>query len=152
MTKVIMNTDLLVYRQEMKESLRQVVRQNSIGGVRQADRSWAPFISKGALVPPDIACISLEGYRGQDDDFIGIMVFHDFGIASLNVTILDDRGNRIESGDAFPYPDNPELWWFLPTVQVPSGITVNVQVTAIDCMGGICTRRIARTTGEEEEW
>jgi hypothetical protein len=150
MTKVLMNVDLLAYQQEMKEALRQVIRENYIGGVCQAQPSETTFMPDDVLVPPDIACILLDAYEGQDDDFIGIMIFHDFAIASVQVAIRDLQGSRIESGDACLFPENPELWSYLPAVPVPTGTTMIVQVTVMDCMGGVGTRWSKKTMGEEE--
>lgn len=91
--------------------------------------------------------VSLEGYEGQGDDFIGIVAYHDFGIHAMHITILDERGRRIESGEADPFPDNPELWDYIPTERVPPGTTLTVHVTAIDCMGGIGRGWESKTLG-----
>jgi hypothetical protein len=152
MTKVLMNTDLLAYRQRMKETLRQVVQQNSIAGIRQAEWAEPVLAQKDLLPPPCILAISLEGYKGEGDDLIGIWVDHDFGIASLHVTIRDLLGNTIEKGDAYPFSESAELWWFFPVVCVPCGTVVTVEVTAMDCMGNVARWWKSKTLGEEGDF
>ncbi len=153
MTKVLMNIDLLDYQQDMKETLRQVVQYNYVDGVRRPERvdtGEQRLVLEDVLPPPEIQLISLHAYEGQGDDFIGIDAYHEFGIASMRVTIHDDQGKRIEDGNAYPYDDQPNLWWFLPEVHVPLGTKVIVRVTAMDCMGGIGTRWTRKTLGEED--
>jgi hypothetical protein len=150
MTKVRMNTDLLAYQHKMKESLHLVVQQNSIAGIGQAEWAEPVLAQKDLLPPPCILAISLEGYKGEGDDLIGIWVDHDFGIASLHVTIRDQQGNRIEKGNAYPFSESAELWWFFPVVCVPGGITVHVEVIARDGMGNVVRWWKSKTMGEEE--
>jgi hypothetical protein len=150
MTKVRMNTGLLAYRRRMKETLRQVVQQNSIAGICPAEWAEPVLAQKDLLPPPCILAISLEGYKGQGDDLIGIWVDHDFGVASLHVTIRGLQGNTIEKGDAYPFSESTELWWFFPVVCVPWGTAVTVEVTAIDCMGNVTRWWKGQTMGEEE--
>ncbi len=153
MTKVRMNTGLLAYRRRMKETLRQVVQQNSIAGICPAAEWAQPVLAqKDLLPPPCILSISLEGYKGQGDDLIGIWVDHDFGVASLHVTIRDLQGNTIEKGDACPFSESTELWWFFPVVCVPLGTAVIVEVTAMDGMGNIARWGKSKTMGKEEDF
>jgi hypothetical protein len=137
----------------MKERLRQVVQYNYVRGIRQPERvdpGQPRLILEDLLPPPEIQFISLFDYQGQGDDFIGVHAYHEFGIAAMYITIVDDQGNRAEVGNAYPYDENPNLWWFFPEVRVPLGTLVTVYVTAIDCMGGIGTRWIRKTLGEED--
>ena len=55
----------------------------------------------------------------------------------MHITIRDNRGQVIESGNMSPFPEDPELWEYLPRARAPLGTTVIIQVTAIDCMGGV---------------
>jgi hypothetical protein len=150
MTRVLMNVSLLAYQQEMKATLRQVLQQNFITGVRQVGQVALPLMRKNLLPPPCIICIGLEAYEGQDDVFIGVVAYHDFGIHAMNITILDDQGNLIEKGEVDPYPDDPEVWSYFPMARVPIGTSVIVQVTAMDCMGGFGMQMQRKTMGEEE--
>ena len=113
MTKVWMSPYFLEYQWGMKDALRQVIQENYIGGVREAERG-VPVLSLEHLLPvPRIMCISLHAYEGQEDDFIGIVAHHDFGIHAMHITILDEDGNRIECGEASPFSYDPELWGYL---------------------------------------
>lgn len=143
MTKVQMNQDLFNYQQMMKDTLRETLRQHFVAGVRQADHGQVPILSKTLLPPPQIPSICLETYEGLggDNDYIGITVWHDFGIGEMNLTIRDEEGNLIEQGPVYPFDDNPELWDYLPTEAVLAGTSVIVQVVATDCMGGVTVSR-----------
>ncbi len=161
MTKVLIKSDLLSYQQDMKESLRQVIQHNYVKGVRQPERvdvGVRRLFLEDVLQPPEIELVSLFDYTGQGDDFkaphrfcgVGIDANHEFGIHSMRITIHDDQGNVVESGDAYPYDNNPNLWWFFPEVRVPLGTSVIVHVTAMDCMGGIGRGWERKTLGEDE--
>jgi hypothetical protein len=147
MTKVLMNHHLLAYRQEMQETLRQAMQQKLA-----PQAAWAePVLGQNDLLPPPcILALSLEGYKGRDDDLIGIWVDHDFGIARLHITIRDLQGKWIESGDAYPFSENAELWWYLPAVCVPMGTSVIVEATARDGMGGVGKWWKRKTVGERD--
>ena len=153
MTKVLMNSDLLACQVYMKESLRQVVQYNFIDGVPQPERVdlEACLILEEVPPPPDIELITLDAYEGQapEQDYIAAQVYDDFGIACVHITICDDQGSVIESGEMIPSPNNPNFWEYPPVVRVPLGTNVIVTVTAMDCMGGIGTRRVGKTMGKE---
>ena len=156
MTKILMNINLLEYQQEMKDGLSQVIRYHFIGGVPRPERveGLEPALPLGDVLPPPyIAVLFLDDYTGQDpeEDYIAVEVYHDFGIASMNITICDDRGCLIESGEMMPFPFDLEHWDYLPTVPIPLGTKVIVQVTAMDCMGGI-GRAWERKTMGEDDW
>ncbi len=155
MTKVLMNVDLLDYRQDMKEGLRQVLQYQHIQGVRRPERVYPlqpDLHQQEVLPPPAIELIFADEYNGQDpeEDYIAAQVYHDFGIACMHITICDDRGNLIESGPMEPFPFDLQHWDYLPSVPVPLGTKVIVHVTATDCMGGVTTRSVRRTLGEED--
>lgn len=95
-------------------------------------------------------CILLDAYEGQGDDFIGVVAYHDFGIHSMYITIRDGEGKLIENGEMSPYPENPDLWEYLPKARSPLGTKVIVQVTAMDCMGGIGRGWVRKILGEDE--
>ncbi len=149
MTKVLMNADLLAYRMEMRDALRQVLVRNYITGAPQPFVAEMVLEQKHLLPPPCVGFIALDGYRGQGDDYIGFTVSHDFGIHAMHITILDDRGGVIESDEAFPMLEDPNVWQYLPQACVPPGKSVTVQVTAVGCMGGIGRGWESKTMGEE---
>jgi hypothetical protein len=145
MTKVFMNMDLLAYRLEMKETLRQVLGQNYITGAPQPFVAETVLAQEHLLPPPAIGFILLDGYTGQGDDYIALTASHDFGIHSMRITIVDDSGFVIETGEMWPFLEDPNAWEYLPQVCVPFGTSVTVHITAMDCMGGIgraCERKI----------
>ena len=148
MTKVMMNHHLLSYRQGMQENLHQAIQHKHIADTPQIAWAEAVLAQKDLLPPPCILAISLEGYKGESDDLIGIWVDHDFGIARMHVTIRDLQDNRIERGDAYPFSENAELWWYLPSICVPPGAAVIVEVTARDGMGGVSKWWKSKTMGE----
>ncbi len=150
MTKVRMTVNLLAYRLAMRDALRQEV-QSCIAGAPQSYATRPPFTQKHLLAPPSIGCISLENYLGRDDDYIVFMVSHDFGIRSMCVTILDEHGEVIESGEASPFREDPNGWDYSPQADVPPGTSVTVQITAVDNMGGIGRIWARKTMGEDPE-
>lgn len=150
MTKALMNLNLTVYRQAVKEALRQVIHESFIDGIRRGEQVEPLMAEAELLPPPSITTVTLEGYQGREGDFISIATPHDFGIHAMHVTILDDWGERIEGGDAIPCPDDRSVWAFLPTVRVPAGTSVVVQVTAMDRIGGVGRYWAGKTMGEEK--
>ena len=148
MTKILMNHGLLEYRREMVDTLCQVLQYNYINGAPQPFVAEPPFTQKHLLVAPFIGFIALDGYLGQGDDYIGLVASHDFGIHSMHITIVDDQGNSIESGEMWPSLEDPNAWEYVPKARVPGGTTVVVQVTALDCMGGIGRASERKTLGE----
>ena len=150
MTKVLMNRGLWDYQQAMKEDLRQVLCQNTIAGAPRPFMEEVRLVQKYLLPPPSIGVIFLDGYHGQGDDYIGLVASHDFGIHSMRITIVDEHGNVIESGEMGPFWEDPNAWEYLPQACVPSGTTVTVHVTAFDCMGGIGRGWERKTLGEDD--
>jgi hypothetical protein len=153
-TKVLISADLLDYRQAMKDGLCQVIRYNYVEGVRRPERvegMEAPRFLEDLLPPPCIALLFLDEYDGQDpeQDYIAAEVYSDFGLVSMEITIRDEHGNLIERGGMYPFPGNSDLWDYPPKSRVPLGTTVIIQVTALDCLGGLATRWMRKTMGEE---
>ncbi len=149
-----MHPDLLAYQQGMKDILRQIVQYNFVDGVPQPERVdlEACILREDVLPPPDIELILIDTYQEQEgeQDCISVEVYADFGIASVHISIRDDRGKQIESGEMCPFPDHPKLWDYLPDARVPRGTNVIVEVTAMDCMGGTGTRWVRHTMGEDK--
>jgi len=138
MTKVLMNRNLLAYRLYMRDSLRQVLVQNYITGAPQPFVAEPMLAQEHLLPPPSIGFMALDGYRGRGDEYIALTASHDFGIHSMRITILDEMGQLIESGEMWPFPADPNTWEYLPQACVPPGTpSVTIHVTAFDCMGGI---------------
>jgi hypothetical protein len=129
----------------MAETVRQLIRENFIAGVKTFT-SPDPLLSGPDLLPPPrIEVIELNFYQGQVDDEIMLWVSSDFGLADVGVVILDERGNVIERGEANPFPESDECWSSVAEVPLPSGTFVTVQAAAIDCLGGVGTLKTAGT-------
>jgi hypothetical protein len=136
-TKVWMTSDLLDYRQWMKQELRDVIQQNYIAGIETAELLEQPVFGEVDLLPaPQIPAIFLDGYQGKGDDYVAIDVSSDFPIASAYITIRDEHGNLIESCQAGPHPSAAEFWDMPANVRVPSGTRVTVRAVVMDYMGG----------------
>jgi hypothetical protein len=69
----------------------------------------------------------------------------------MHITIVDDQGCVIESGEAFPFLEDPNAWKYLPQACVPPGRTVTVHVTAFDSLGGIGRAWESKALEEEQE-
>jgi hypothetical protein len=153
MTKVFIHPGLLAYRQGMQEILRQVVQYNFIDGLPQPERldPEACIWREDVLPPPEIELIFVDTYQEQEGerDIITAQVYTDFGAASVHVAIRDDKGNRIDSGEMDPFPNHPDLWDYLPGIRLPRDTELIVEVTAMDCIGGIGTHRVGHTMGED---
>ncbi len=153
MTKVFMHPDLLAYQQGMKEILRQVVRYNFVDGVPQPELMdpESCIQREDVMPPPDIELIFVDTYQEEEgeQDYISAQVYTDFGPAWVHIAIRDDKGNPIESGEMCPFPNQSNLWDYLPNVRVPRGTEVIMEVTAMDCLGGVGRRQVGHTMGEE---
>jgi hypothetical protein len=60
-------------------------------------------------------------------------------VGNLHITIRDDQGNIVESGDAFEEPVGSGIWNYFATMAVPSGTHVIVDAFATDSLGGVGT-------------
>ena len=137
MTKIHFASSVLRYRQEMAETVRQVIRENFIGGVKTFT-SRDPLLSGPEFLPPPrIEAIELSFYQGQVDDQVMLWISSDLGLADVGVVILDHEGNVIERGEADPFPESDECWSYVCRVPVPAGTSVTVHAAAIDCLGGV---------------
>ena len=144
MTKVYFASSVLDYRQDMAETVRQVIQEKFIAGVKTFT-SRDPLLSGPDLLPPPrIEVIELNFYQGQVDDEIMLWISSDFGLARVGVVIMDEQGNVIERGEAEPFSESAEYWSYVAEVPVPSGTFVIVQAAAIDCLGGV---GVLRTVG-----
>lgn len=135
MTKIYFANSILDYRQDMAETVRQLIRENYIGGVKPFIGDDPRLSQPDLLAPPRVEAIELHFYQGQVDDQVMLWVTSDFGLACVSVAILDEQGNVIERGEADPFPDSDEYWSYVAQVAVPAGTSVIVQAAAIDCLG-----------------
>jgi|WetSurMetagenome_2_1015567.scaffolds.fasta_scaffold422871_2 hypothetical protein len=122
--------------------------RNFVGALPPSDLPGTQLLKKDLLPPPSIMTISLEGYAGQGEDLIGVVIFHDFGIHAVHISIRDEHGNLIENGEVTPCPDDPICWEYYPTALVTAGTPVIVEVVAEDCMGSLAVWQEGKTLGE----
>jgi hypothetical protein len=137
MTKVFFPRSMGDYRREMAESVRQVIKENFIAGVKTYVGEEPPLAAPDLLPPPKIETIFLDIYHGQVDEEIMMAISDDFGIASVQIILRDEKGNVIEGGQADPFCESPDCWSDVTTVPVPSGTHVIVRAAATDCLGGV---------------
>jgi hypothetical protein len=140
MTKVLCDESVFDYQREMAETVREVIRSQYIAGVKVWDIRECgepPLAHADLLPPPTIEAIALMVYEGKVDDLIFVATSSDFGVWQVHVTIMDHRGNLIESGNAFEDPIGSGEWFYFGKVAVPSGTTVTVHVAATDRLGGV---------------
>lgn len=137
MTKVLINNFFLAYQRGMEEFIRKIVKEKYIAGVKSGGHGEPSWITPDLLPPPKIESLDLDFYEGRVDDFISIYTSDDFGIVNIFITIQDENGNLIESGNAFDWPEQPNRWAYLTSVPVPDGTPVTVQVAVIDGLGGM---------------
>jgi hypothetical protein len=137
MTKVFLSPLLLSYRQEIADLASWCIKRKHIAGVQSWDRGEPVLAQADLLPPPQIEHIDLMIYEGQVDDLIMFLISEDFGLHNVHVIIKDDKGNVIESGDAFTCVDSPDIWNYFTTTSVPSGACVTVHVIATDRVWGV---------------
>jgi hypothetical protein len=141
MTKIYFANSILDYRQDMAEAVRQLIRENYIGGVKPFIGDDPRLSQPDLLPPPRIEAIELHFYQGRVDDQVMLCVTSDFGLASVSVVIMDGQGNLIERGEADPISASAECWSYVARVDVPAGTSVTVQAAAVDRLGGAGTLR-----------
>jgi len=129
----------------MAEAVSDTIKASFIEGVKTFVTEERFLTTTPELLPPPkIEVIELTSYQGNIGDLIFLATSTDFGIWNLHVVIRDDKGNIIESGDAFPFGDAPDCWDYVATATVPSGTSVIVYATATDGFWGVGA---LRTTG-----
>ena len=141
MTKILIDAFGIALRKQMAETVTEILLTKHITGVRVSGCPEPPLAQLHLMPPPTIDMIDLTIYTGNVDDLILLATSDLFGIRNLHVTIQDDRGNVIESGDAFEEPLGSGVWNYFADVAVPSGTRVIVHAAATDCLGGVGTLR-----------
>lgn len=145
MTKVILTGYLQAYRRAMPKIVSRIIRESFIEGVKVWSPSEPPLTQPGLLPPPCIEAIELKFYQGQIDNMILMAVSGHFGVGNVYVTLYDQAGKQIESGDAVPDPEYSGCWTYLTITRLPSGTNVTVHAAATDRLGGVGLRRAGKT-------
>jgi len=91
---------------------------------------------------PVIDTIDLSAYNGQAGDIVRISARDDFGVAAVHVSITDNSGESIESGNAVAAAGG---WVYTTKEVVNAGTNVIVHVVATDRPGGTGVSSSAKT-------
>ena len=145
MTKLFLSPLLLHYRQYIADLSSQSIKRRYIAGMDVWDGSEPVLAQDDLLPPPQIEAMDLMIYEGHVHDLLLFVISSVFGISHVRVLINDERGNVVESGDAFVCLDKPDIWHYFTTVPVPSGACVTVRVIASDRVLGIGIRSEEKT-------
>jgi hypothetical protein len=146
MTKIYFANSILDYRQDMAETVRQLIQENFISGVKPFIGDDPRISQPDLLPPPRVEAIEFSFYQGRVDDEVMLWVSSDLGLAHVGVVIMDERGNMIECGEAHPFPDSDECWSYTARVTLPPGTPVVVHAAAVDCLGAVGRLRAQATT------
>ena len=84
---------------------------------------------------PSVDEVDLSGYSGQPGDLIVIRASDDFEVADVGVVLSQADGSPIEKGAAVETPAHSSRWVYTASVEVETGTTVQVMVTAMDRPG-----------------
>ena len=145
MTKVLIDAFGIAYRRKNAEDVCEILMGKHIAGVTARGCPEPPLAQLHLMPPPVIDMMDLTIYEGNVNDLILLAASDLFGIGNIHVTISDEQGNVIESGDAFEEPVGSGIWNYFANVAVPSGATVIVHAAAIDSLGGVGTLRTGAT-------
>jgi len=146
-TKVRLSPDLLDYRRSMAGVVHEA-RQERLRLAATFDSSIEPYPlypditptdQAGLLTPPRIASLWPDIYlrNGETDGLIQINTSDVFGVVYVYITLKDEDGNPLESGDAMRNEFCEGHWGYIPSVPLTAGTTVIVRALAVDALGGM---------------
>jgi hypothetical protein len=92
---------------------------------------------------PVIHSVDLSAYNGNSGEAITISASDDISVVSVHVTINDEQGNPIESGDALETAEGSGKWVYTTTTTVASD--VNIQAVARDLPGGVTVQTVSKS-------
>jgi hypothetical protein len=122
------------------ESTREVYEQAAIGkDVPVFALTVADFLNA-----PSIDAIDLSLYNGQAGNPIYITTSDDFGVVSVSVTVRNNEGGVLESGQAAESVAGSGRWAFTSSAAIAAGNEVNVQVAATDRPGGVAVETASK--------
>ncbi len=147
MIKVRLSPLMLEYRQMMKHQVNEA-RDEKLRLLAQAGmviedfpiRKDLPAPAKaGLLTHPKIKISWADIYlrNGETDGLIQFNTSDEFGIEYIYVTLRDEAGNLLESGDAMRNEVCDGHWGYMPSEPFTIGTTVTVRAVAIDALGGL---------------
>jgi len=147
MIKVRLSPLILEYRQMMEQQVHEV-RDEKLWISAQAEMAIEYFpirmdipapAKAGLLTHPKIEFSSVDIYlrKGETDGLIQINTSDEFGIEYIYVTLRDEAGNLLESGDAMRDEICDGHWGYMPCEPLTIGTTVTVRAVALDALGGL---------------
>ena len=145
MTKVFIDAFGIAYRKQIAETVCEIIMGRHIAGVTARGCPEPPLSQVNLMPPPMIEIIDLTIYEGNVNDLILLAASDLFGIWNVHLTISDDQGNIVESGDAVEEPVGSGIWKYFANIAIPSSTSVIVHAAATDSLGGVGTLRTGRT-------
>jgi hypothetical protein len=147
MIKVRLSPLILEYRQ-MMEQLVHETRDEKLRISAQAEMAIEYFpvrmelsahAQAGLLTHPKIHLSMADIYlrNGETEGLIQINTSDVFGIVYIHVTLRDEAGNLLESGDAMRNETCDGHWGYMPCESIPIGTTVTIRAVALDALGGL---------------
>jgi len=89
------------------------------------------------LKRPSLEALDLSEYTGQTGDPIYFMTNDNGGVANALVTISDEDGTVLESGEASEVDPGMGYWMYTTQCAIPGGILVLINVKVSDRPGNI---------------
>ena len=101
-------------------------------GINDKKRSVYAVAMSDRLNPPKVHEIDAPKYKGATDSPIHVWATDDFRVASVEVMIIDGNGTELETGNAQPLPQDPELFVYKTTFQNLAVDGTIIRATATD--------------------
>lgn len=147
-TKVKVSPLLLDYQSTMAQWLEEA-REEKLKYAAQTEENLEPFDNQvqipafeqaGLLTPPQIECVTPNFYwreGGGIEGIIHVITSDVYGIVSISLTLRDEAGNLLESGQAMRDEQWVGYWSYLPRLTPTVGTSVIVRAVAADALGGL---------------
>lgn len=94
---------------------------------------------------PTINEVDTSDYNGHEGSPIHITALDDVGVVSVRVTITDNNGIVLESGNAIETSSGSGRWSYITTTFIGPDFPVNINVVAMDRPGGTAVQDMPLT-------
>jgi hypothetical protein len=132
----------------MAELVNEVCDENKVRGAEPRSIKKGLFLPRkdpaalhlsGLLTSPKIEVLDPWLFPADDqvESIIQITVLADYGLASVYVTLEDERGGKIEGGFALQDETAEDDWYYFPSASLSAGASVTVRAIAMDPLGGV---------------
>ncbi len=95
------------------------------------------------LNAPTVEQVDASGYRGQVGDEIVVVAGDDFGVAAVELEIIAEGGEVVESGPAVESPAGGGRWLYEASTTIQTA-RVQIRVTAVDRPGHRAVQTVLR--------